>query len=130
MTKKLNQPTTTLDALLNSNIDEITEEVNIPRLGTSFKFKAIDAIKFKSASAESINSKGALDTMDLFVSLIVEADIEGLFSNGDLMAAKGAMSPQQCVTKTLLAGEIMLLAGIIQDISGFDASKQIQAAKN
>lgn len=130
MTKKLNQPNTTLDALLNSNIDEITEEVNIPRLGTTIKIKAVDAVKFKSASAEAINAKGALDTMDLFVSLIVEADNEGLFSNGDLMAAKGAMSPQQCVSKTLLAGEIMALAGVIQDISGFDAGKQIQAAKN
>lgn len=130
MTKKQNQPTTTLEALLNSNIDEISKEVNIPRLGAKIKVKAVDADKFKSASAEALNGKGNLDTMDLFISLITEADAEGLFTNGELMAAKGAMSPQDCVRKTLLAGEIMALAAIVQEISGFDAGKEIAAAKN
>ena len=126
MTKKQQ---TTLDALLASNLD-ITSTVNIPRLNTQITVKAVDADKFKSASAESVNVKGAVDTMDLFIALIVEADVDSLFSNVDLMLAKDAMTPQECVAKTLLAGEIMALANQVQEISGFDAAKQIEQAKN
>lgn len=129
MTKK-QQPTTTLDALLNSNITDLADEVNIPRIGAKIKVKAVDADRFKSASAEATNGKGNLDTMDLFIALIAEADADSVFSNAELMAAKGAMSPQECVRKTLLAGEIMALANVVQELSGFDAGKEINAAKN
>lgn len=125
MTKKINA----LDAFLASNT-EVTEDVIIPRLNTQITVKTLSPDAFKSASADSIDKKGNVDATAMFTAFIAESETSGLFRTAELMEKTGANSPQDCVAKTLLIGEIVALGKIIQDLSGFDADAQITKAKN
>lgn len=125
MTKQLNA----LDAFLASNT-ELTESINIPRLKTKITIKNISTEQFNTATANTTNADGNLDKGGLFVELIAEAETSGLFTNVELLEKMGVMSPAECVSKALLAGEIYALGELILKLSGFDGDTQITTAKN
>lgn len=129
MTTAKKKEISALDALLKADLT-VTEDVNIPRLGTQITVKAITASEFKSVSLEAIDSRGQVDNTKLFIAVVAEAETTGLFRNAELMEKVGAMSPQECVEKTLLAGEIVTLAQIILEMSQFDTIKVAQEVKN
>lgn len=118
-----------LEALLNTDL-EITEDVNIPRLGAQITVKALDTTQFKAVSMESIGTNGNVDQSKMFISLVSEAETTGLFRNAELMEKVNAYTPAECVEKTLLAGEIVALAEIILQISQFDVVKVAEQVKN
>lgn len=125
MTKQISA----LDAFLKADAVS-TEEVPVPRLGVSITLQTISPDSFNAISAEVTDKKGAVDTLKLFTSFIAESETSGLFQNAELMEKVDAMSPTECVSKTLRIGEIMLLGAKVQELSGFDNSAKITEAKN
>lgn len=125
----MKKTTSALDAFLKSDVD-ITKIVNVQRLNTQFTIKALSGDALKSATSEATDSRGNIDNTALYAAIIAESVEEDLFNNAELMLAKGANSPTECVSKVLLLGEIMTIGKDVMEISGFDVDAQIEKAKN
>ena len=130
----------------NQNIDEIKEEVAIsPR----FKDKDGNLLKFKirpmsgdefgmfQKACTKINMNGkkretSFDSGKYNVMCIVNCCLDPDFRNAEFLKKVGAVTPEQAVSKVLLAGEIVELGNQISSLSGFDIdiNEEIEKAKN
>ena len=130
----------------NSNIDEIVEEVAIsPRFKDAegnllkFKIRAMSGDEFgrfqKACTKIDTSSKKRTTEFDsgkFNVMCIVNCCIDPDFKDAEFLKKLGVVTPEQAVSKVLLAGEIVELGQQISTLSGFDVdiNEEIQKAKN
>lgn len=122
----------TLQEFLNTNpVENLTKSVAISeRLKNDegklyqFKIKAMTDHEFEDLRKRSLNiRKGGKFELNLqqFNSLVViNNTVEPDFKSAENIKAVGCTTPQQYLSKVLLAGEIAELSAQIQRFSGFD----------
>lgn len=121
--------------LAQNPVDNVRAEVPISarlqdKEGNLFKFtiKAMTDAEFEELRKRSMTvKKGGKFELDLkqFNSLIVVNNtVEPNFKNAEDIKALGCTTPEQYVSKVLLAGEIQELSRQIQRLSGFDTDME------
>lgn len=128
MAKK--QEVNALDALLAADLT-IEKNVFIKRLGTHLTLKALDGKTFAKIR-ERATFGGSVDETLLGALLIEKACTNVNFADPRLLEKYGAVDGADVVQKALLAGEIVHLMEVINDISGFnyDDAEAIEEVKN
>ena len=133
-----------LQDFLNANtIDNITEEVIISDRFKDkdgkilkFKIKAMTDKEFENARRAStkIGKKGKteVDNMKLNYSILMNNVIEPNFNDSESIKALGCITPEQYISKVLLAGEIQAIVKSVMELSGFsaDMNEMIEEVKN
>ncbi len=137
-----------LKDFLIENAEVITKEVEVP-VSSRFKDKDGNILKFKirPMSGEEFGKYQKLCTNIKFagkkketsfdsgkfnVMCIVNHCVDPNFKEADFLKSLGVQTPEQAVSKVLLAGEIVELGNQISSISGFDLdiNEEIENAKN
>lgn len=137
-----------LKDFLLENADVISKEVEVP-VSPRFKDKDGNLLKFKirpmsgdefgkyQKQCTTMNVMGkkketSFDSGKFNVMCIVNHCIDPNFKEADFIKGLGVQSPEQAVSKVLLAGEIVELGNQISRISGFDVdiNEEIENAKN
>lgn len=137
-----------LKDFLLENSDIISKEVEVP-ISPRFKDKDGNLLKFKirpmsgeefgkyqkQCTSITINNRKKetnFDSGKFNVMCIVNHCIDPNFKEADFLKGLGVQTPEQAVSKVLLAGEIVELGGQISSISGFDTdiNEEIEKAKN
>lgn len=112
------------DFLLNNPIN-LEDEVKISdRIPFSFKIKAMDNELYgqlqKKHTKMYRKGKMTFDSAGFNIGLILECCVTPNFKSADFVKKAGVLTPEDAVRKVLLPGEIINLAGYIQELSGFD----------
>lgn len=125
-----------LDALLTTDLD-VTREVEMPRFGVSFTVRALtmkEITKLRKQATAITGGKGktveVLDEENFAALLIAAACNTPDWKSPVLMNKLGVDTPEDAVSKRLLAGEMSYLSGEIMDASGFDMDALTGKAKN
>lgn len=119
-----------LEALLGASLD-VTKEVYIARLKTSFTVKALTNAETMKARLRATTGKDNVDATTLSYVMITMACSDPDFNDKALKAHYGASDDVDCVGKALLPGEIAKLAEEISKLSGFGVDDEmIEEAKN
>lgn len=130
-----------LQALLGAKpAAEITEQVDIKRLGTKFTIKALTGDDFDNVRdqatrpvKEGKRTVQKINEEEVARLIIVKATVEPNFADAQLLEHFKAMDAGDCVQKALLAGEITQLQTAILELSGFidgDEAADIEEVKN
>lgn len=133
---------------LLENADVIEKEIEVP-VSPRFKDKEGNLLKFKirpmsgdefgkyQKQCTTMNVMGkkketSFDSGKFNVMCIVNHCIDPNFKEAEFIKKLGVQSPEQAVSKVLLAGEIVELGNQISKISGFDVdiNEEIENAKN
>lgn len=137
-----------LKDFLLENSDVITKEVEVvvsPRFkdkdGNLLKFKIrpmsgdefgkyqkqCTTINFNNKKRETRFDSGKFNLLS-----IVNHCVDPNFKEADFLKSLGVQTPEDAISKVLLAGEIVELGGQISSISGFDTdiNEEIEKAKN
>ena len=125
-----------LESFLNlPDVDNIIEEVTLPRLGT-FKVKAISEEEYRNYQ-NRCKSKVKKNGMDFdtgkFNLLIVAGQVVSPdFNNAEFLKKVGCSTATEFIQRKFKAGEIAELGNQICVISGFDSdiNEDIEEAKN
>ncbi|SER87296.1 hypothetical protein [Psychrobacillus sp. OK032] len=125
-----------LEALLGATT-EIEETIEMPRLNTEFKVRALTGDHVKKLSAEATvydgkngNKTERVDQSQLSGLMLAAAIIEPNFSDAALLKHYGARDGADCIQKALLAGEIAAVTKVVLNVSGLGDATEIEAAKN
>jgi hypothetical protein len=137
-----------LKDFLIENSDVINKEVEVA-VSSRFKDKDGNLLKFKikpmsgdefgkyqkQCTTITFNNRKRetnFDTGKFNLMCIVNHCTDPSFKDADLLKELGVQTPEQAVSKTLLAGEIVELGSQISSISGFDTdiNEEIEKAKN
>lgn len=137
-----------LKDFLLENADIVTKEVEVP-VSQRFKDEDGNLLKFKlkpmsgdefgkyQKQCTSININGKkketnFDSGKFNMMCIVNHCIDPNFKEADFLKQLGVQTPEQAVSKVLLAGEIVELSSQISSISGFDIdiNEEVEKAKN
>jgi hypothetical protein len=119
-----------LEALLGANLD-VTKEVYISRLKTSFTVKALTNAETTKARLRATTGKDNVDATTLSYVMISMACVDPDFNDKALKAHYGASDDVDCVGKALLPGEIAKLTTEISNLSGFGNEEELlEEAKN
>ena len=137
-----------LKEFLVENSDIVGKEVEVP-ISPRFKDKDGNLLKFKirpmtgdefgkyQKQCTTINVNGrkketSFDSGKFNLLCIVNHCVDPDFKEADFLKQLAVQTPEQAVSKTLLAGEIVELGNQISKISGFDVdiNEEIEAAKN
>lgn len=123
-----------LEALLGATL-ELTKEVYIPRLKTSFTVRALsnDDLRKINARATLPDGKGGKKTDDQVLNalIIVKGCVDPDFNDKALKAHYAAADEVDCVSKALLPGEMAKVMQAILDLSGFgNEDELVEEAKN
>ena len=137
-----------LKDFLLENSDVITKEVEVV-VSSRFKDKEGNLLKFKvrpmsgdefgkyqkQCTTISFNNKKRetkFDSAKFNILSIVNHCVDPNFKEADFLKSLGVQTPEDAVSKVLLAGEIGELGGQISSISGFDLdiNEEIEKAKN
>lgn len=137
-----------LKDFLLENSDIINKEVEVA-ISPRFKDKDGNLLKFKirpmsgdefgkyqkQCTSITINGRKKetnFDSGKFNLLCIVNHCIDPSFKDADLIKGLGVQTPEQAVSKVLLAGEIVELGSQISTISGFDTdiNEEIEKAKN
>ncbi|SDC86927.1 Phage XkdN-like tail assembly chaperone protein, TAC [Paenibacillus sp. CF095] len=119
-----------LEALLGANLD-VTKEVYIPRLKTTFTVKALTNAETAKARLRATTGKDNVDAMTLSYVMISMACVDPDFNDKALKAHYGASDDVDCVGKALLPGEVQKLTTEISTLSGFGNEEELlEEAKN
>ena len=137
-----------LKDFLLENADVISKEVEVP-VSPRFKDKEGNLLKFKirpmsgdefgkyQKQCTTLNVMGkkketSFDSGKFNVLCIVNHCLDPNFKEAELIKGLGVQTPEQAVSKVLLAGEIVELGNQISRISGFDTdiNEEIENAKN
>ena len=137
-----------LKDFLLENADVITKEVEVA-VSPRFKDKDGNLLKFKirpmsgdefgkyQKQCTTLNVMGkkketSFDSGKFNVMCIVNHCVDPSFKEADFLKGLGVQTPEQAVSKVLLAGEIVELGNQISKISGFDVdiNEEIENAKN
>lgn len=121
------------DFLLANPVDNITEEVVISKRlkdeeGNLFKFKIKPMLQEEylayqeQCTTAKKNGKIDFNTRKFNQLLILNHTIEPNFRDASLIQSANCRTPEQLLNKSLLAGEIQMLAEQIRLISGFEDS--------
>ena len=128
-----------LQALLGAKpLNEITEEVPVKRLGTSFMIRALteDDLDEVRRQATRMVRKGnkteqELDTNEMARLAVAKGVISPDFTNAELLAKYGATDAGEVVKKALLPGEVIALQSAVLELSGFgDLDEEVAEVKN
>lgn len=115
-----------------SNLEEflllpvnLEEEVKISdRIPFMFKIHAMDNDVYSAIQKANTKTfkkgKFAYDSLGFNIALIKECCIVPNFKSADFVKKVGAATPEEAIKKVLLPGEVINLAGYIQELSGFD----------
>ncbi|HZG16968.1 MAG TPA: XkdN-like protein [Candidatus Bathyarchaeia archaeon] len=133
----------TLQDFLNANpVDNLTSEVEVSerfkdKAGNvlKFKIKAMDDTTFNDIRKRCTTTKGRKVEFDVGAfnrAIIIQHTLEPDFKNAESIAKLNCQTPEQYLQKVMLAGEIVELAGKIQEISGFEVEMDalVEEAKN
>ena len=125
--------------LTKNSVDNLVEEVSLGGRLKDFKFK-IKAMTgnqyndYQSLCIENPNSakKRRFNTKKFNELVVVNCVIEPNFKDADWMKELGVVDATAAMYKTLLAGEITLLAEAALRLSGFDRDmdEEMEEAKN
>ena len=137
-----------LKEFLVENSDIVGKEVEVP-ISPRFKDKEGNLLKFKirpmtgdefgkyQKQCTTINVNGRkketiFDSGKFNLLCIINHCIDPDFKDVDFLKQLGVQTPEQAVSKTLLAGEIVELGNQVTKVSGFDTdiNEEIEAAKN
>ena len=137
-----------LKEFLVENSDIVGKEVEVP-ISPRFKDKEGNLLKFKvrpmtgdefgkyQKQCTTINVNGRkketiFDSGKFNLLCIINHCIDPDFKDADFLKQLGVQTPEQAVSKTLLAGEIVELGNQVTKVSGFDTdiNEEIEAAKN
>lgn len=137
-----------LKDFLIENSDVITKEVEVP-VSSRFKDKDGNLLKFKikpmsgdefgkyqkQCTVINFNNKKRethFDSGKFNMMCIVNHCVDPNFKEADFLKSLSVQTPEQAVSKVLLAGEIVELGGQISSISGFDTdiNEEVEKAKN
>ena len=137
-----------LKDFLLENSDVVSKEFEVA-VSARFKDKEGNLLKFKikpmsgdefgkyQKQCTNINFNGkkketSFDSGKFNVMCIVNHCMDPNFKESDLLKGLGVQTPEQAVSKVLLAGEIVELGNQISKISGFDTdiNEEIENAKN
>lgn len=137
-----------LKDFLLENADVISKEVEVP-VSPRFKDKDGNLLKFKirpmsgdefgkyQKQCTTLNVMGkkketSFDSGKFNVLCIVNHCLDPNFKEAELLKGLAVQTPEQAVSKVLLAGEIVELGNQISRISGFDTdiNEEIENAKN
>ena len=137
-----------LKEFLVENSDIVGKEVEVP-ISPRFKDKEGNLLKFKirpmtgdefgkyQKQCTTININGRkketiFDSGKFNLLCIINHCIDPDFKDADFLKQLGVQTPEQAVSKTLLAGEIVELGNQVTKVSGFDTdiNEEIEAAKN
>ena len=114
-----------LEDFLLSNPITLEEEVKISdRIPFKFAIKAMDNGVYTSLQQKHTKmgrtGKMSFNSMGFNVGLILECCTVPNFKDAGFVKKSGCVTPEEAVKKMLLPGEIVNLAGFIQELSGFD----------
>lgn len=114
-----------LEEFLMHNPVTLEDEVRISdRIPFNFKVKAMDNDLYEELQKRHTKmyrkGKMSFDSMGFNISTILECCIQPCFKSAEFVKGVGVATPEQAVKKVLLPGEIVNLAGAIQELSGFD----------
>ena len=137
-----------LKEFLVENSDIVGKEVEVP-ISPRFKDKEGNLLKFKirpmtgdefgkyQKQCTTLNVNGRkketiFDSGKFNLLCIINHCIDPDFKDADFLKQLGVQTPEQAVSKTLLAGEIVELGNQVTKVSGFDTdiNEEIEAAKN
>ena len=137
-----------LKEFLVENSDIVGKEVEVP-ISPRFKDKEGNLLKFKirpmtgdefgkyQKQCTTINVNGRkketiFDSGKFNLLCIINHCIDPDFKDADFLKQLGVQTPEQAVSKTLLAGEIVELGNQVTKASGFDTdiNEEIEKAKN
>lgn len=137
-----------LKDFLLENSDIAGKEVEVP-ISPRFKDKDGNLLRFKirpmtgdefgkyQKQCTTINVNGrkketSFDSGKFNLLCAVNHCIDPDFKDADFLKQLGVQTPEQAVSKTLLAGEIVELGNQVTKVSGFDVdiNEEIEAAKN
>lgn len=137
-----------LKDFLIENADAVNKEVEVP-ISPRFKDKDGKILKFKikpmsgdefgkyQKQCTTINMSGkkretTFDSGKFNMLCIVNHCVDPDFKEADFLKGLGVQTPEQAVSKVLLAGEIVELGNQISKVSGFDVdiNEEIENAKN
>lgn len=130
-------PQTLVEFLLSNDIIGIEKEVDIGgRLkGFKFKIKPMNNKEFGEAQKQSFSimkKKASFDQRRFFEIVILNNCLYPNFRDAAFISKCGVVTPEACLNKVLLAGEISDLAQAIISLSGFDndIESDIEDVKN
>lgn len=137
-----------LKDFLLENADVITKEVEVA-ISSRFKDKDGNILKFKirpmsgdefgkyqkqctSITFNNRKKETNFDSGKFNQMCIINHCVDPNFKDADLLKQLGVQTPEQAVSKVLLAGEIVELGNQISNISGFDTdiNEEVEKAKN
>ena len=137
-----------LKEFLVENSDIVGKEVEVP-ISPRFKDTEGNLLKFKirpmtgdefgkyQKQCTTINVNGRkketiFDSGKFNLLCIINHCIDPDFKDADFLKQLGVQTPEQAVSKTLLAGEIVELGNQVTKVSGFDTdiNEEIEKAKN
>lgn len=102
----------------------------------TFKIRIMDNSEYKEYQklVTKIGKKGKIevDGSALQEKIVIGQTVDPNFKDAESIKAVGCMTPEQYLSKVLLPGEIVILAGKILEASGFaqDIEELIEEAKN
>ncbi len=123
--KEVEAVAVSLEEFLLSNPVNLEDEVKISdRIPFMFKIRAMDSVTYaelqKKYTKMYRKGKMSFDGSGFNIGMILECCISPNFKSADFVKKSGAITPEDAVRKVLLPGEIVNLAGFIQELSGFD----------
>ena len=129
--------TAVLDALLSTEID-VTREYEMSRFGVPFTLRALTMKEINRLRKQATNLVSAgkgktvedIDEESFAALLVAKACVSPDWSTPALLAKLGVESPEDAVSKRLLAGELAALSSAVMDVSGFDLDALTGKAKN
>lgn len=115
----------TLEDFLLSNMPILEDKVKISdRIPQLFTIKAMDNEMYAALQKQHTKmfrkGKMSFDGQGFNIGMILECCTSPNFKSADFVKKAGCVTPEQAVKKLLLPGEIVNLAGFIQELSGFD----------
>lgn len=133
-----------LQDFLNANtIDNLTAEVPVSERFKDengnimkFKIKALTDNEYENARKAStkIGRKGKVDfdSKLFYRTVVINNTIEPNFKDAESIKKVGCITPEQYVSKVLLAGELITLGQEISKLSGFDSDMDelVEEVKN
>jgi len=129
MAEKIEKETTkapqTLEDFLISNPVNLEDEVKISdRIPFNFKIHAMSNELYSELQKRHTKmfrkGKMSFDSAGFNIEMILKCCDYPNFKDAEFVKKVGVVSPAEAVKKVLLPGEIVNLAGFIQELSGFD----------
>lgn len=117
--------------------DKETFKLDSPRLkGFDFTVSAITTQQYQNYQRQSIKGKGKsrdFDVSKFNMLIITNHCVEPNFRDAEFIKQCGVTLPEECVNRTLRAGEVQQLSEKILEMSGFNMSgleEEMEEVKN